>query len=108
MPKSIIEAVKDGWKSLTNAEKTNTDNRKLLTYEPIAGTPFYVTGSSEQGYILTVGKYRVTEPVDTIEEAISKLDTEIWLIISRLVSSYIHFDRCEPITNNLVENSTTK
>ena len=78
-----------------------------MKYEAIEGTPFHVTGSDEQGYILTVGKYRVTEPTTTIEEAIAKLDNDTWLIVSRLIAAYIHFDKhdskanlTEEITNN--------
>lgn len=105
MFEKINKPVKRLWKSLINAVETNTDKKQLTLNRKIKGTPFTLNGNEEQGYILTLGRYRLTEATNTPEEAIEKLDSEPWEIVSRLVSAYIDFEKrlkTEIITEQMI------
>lgn len=108
MLQQMKTAAKNMWKSLTHAVNTDINNRELILARPIKGTPFTLAGNEDQGYFLTIGAYRLTEPETTPEEAVEKLDSETWEIISRLVAAYIHFDKKTDTTtfdqNELIEN----
>lgn len=106
MLKSIKKQAESMWKSLTNVVETNTDKKQLTLNRPIKGTPFTLTGNDETGYFLVLGKYRLTEPERTPEEAVEKLDTETWEIVSRLCAAYIDFEK-RLQTDSITELQTT-
>ena len=92
MSNSIVSQARSMWKSLTNASETATESKKLISNEPIDGTPFHLVGSEEVGYFISLGKYRLTEPSKKEEDALMKLSSEKWQIVARLVAAYIDFD----------------
>lgn len=61
-----------------SAEKNNTDrvNSKLIEYEKIEATPFGIAGNKERGYWVTFGRYRLTEPKETKEDALEEYNKE--------------------------------
>lgn len=93
MFRQMHTAAKSMWRSLINAVETDTDSKQLNLNRPIKGTPFTLSGNEEIGYFLSIGKYRITEPTYTPQEAIEKLDTETWEIVSRLCAAYIDFEK---------------
>lgn len=66
-------------------EKSGNENTELIHREKVERTPFYIVGNEEQGYFLTMGKYRLTEAARTIEEVKEQLETNMWDIILKLV-----------------------
>lgn len=89
----MIKVAKGIWNKLKNTKKSSTDNKNSLLRTEIENTPFHVTGSDDQGYILSIGMYRLTEPAKTAEEALNKLNTEPWNIVSRIVATYLDYDK---------------
>jgi len=66
-------------------KKKQMENQKedLLTREEVKGTPFKIVGVKEQGYFITLGKYRVSNPMTSIEECKEKIDNnDIGLLMS--------------------------
>jgi hypothetical protein len=58
----------------TGAEKQNTPSKPLYEREQIENSPFWIIGNEEEGFNITMGKYKITqEPVKT------KLDALLWL-----------------------------
>lgn len=58
----------------TGAEESNTPSKPLYEREQIENSPFWIIGNEEEGYNITMGKYKITqEPLKT------KLDAIIWL-----------------------------
>lgn len=49
-------------------DKKNSNSEELVTRKEIENTPFVVVGT-EHGYFGVLGKYRLTEPMETEEEA---------------------------------------
>lgn len=74
--------------TLTSAEESqhreNLDT-EIVHREKLDDTPFYVIGNEEQGYFLAFGKFRLTEPRETIDEAKNMLYDKMWDIILKLV-----------------------
>nr|WAE43513.1 MAG: hypothetical protein [Microviridae sp.] len=74
--------------SPTNA--TQADNSESLseqtTVTAIANTPFHTVGNEKSGYGVTFGKYILTTPAATPEEAEAKLSTNFWEILIGLIS----------------------
>lgn len=71
----------------TNADENHNSN---FHSEPLDNTPFRIIGNSEVGYFLTMGKYRLTEHYNTVDEVIETINREQWLIISRMISCFFH------------------
>lgn len=92
MSNQIKTQVKSLWKSLTNAEETKENSSRLITMDPIEGTPFKLCGNDETGYFIAFGKYRLTAPA-TKEEALNKLISEQYDIIARMTSAMIEFEK---------------
>lgn len=75
--------------TLNNVEETHKENYSLIMREKIEKTPFHIIGDEEKGYFIALGKYRVTEPTKTPEEAIQKLDIEKWNILVDVITIII-------------------
>lgn len=60
-------------------------NTELVHREKIEGTPFYIIGNEDEGYFVAMGKYRLTEPEETVTAAMDKLITNQWDIILKMV-----------------------
>lgn len=53
--------------------------------EKIEGTPFYVVGNEEKGYMGTFNRYQVTTPFKTPEEVVDHIEKEKFNIILTMV-----------------------
>lgn len=53
--------------------------------EKIEGTLFSIANDPETGWFLSIGKYIITEPFPTKEEAISQLELDKWNIIMKMI-----------------------
>lgn len=79
------------------------DSTKLIEREPIENTPFWIVGNTENGYILTMGKYKVTQKkFNSIKEAREELENNTWelmLTVIAIVTNDI-IEQNRPVTNN--------
>lgn len=66
--------------------------------EPIPNTPFILIGNQEQGYTITINKYRLIEPKPTKEEALAAIEIEKWNIIANVII----------VTNSIIEETKKK
>lgn len=86
-----------------NADETlNKDSGELIHREKIENTPFYLVGTEEKGYFLTMGKYKLTENQPTKQQALNDLTNERWNIVMRM-SAIIH----ESIANEAIQKIDT-
>lgn len=56
-------------------KNTNNNNSSNYTRQQLDGTPFWIIGNNEEGYKLTMGKYKISNTMATPEEV------ETWLLI---------------------------
>lgn len=70
----------DKLRTQENMEKQEPEE---TIYEALDNTPFILRKVDDK-YFLTLGKYRITEPTNTKEETLEKLETEKWGIITQL------------------------
>lgn len=68
-----------------NQNKEKSSNTQLLEREKVDKTPFYVTGNNDEGFIITLGKWRITEPKATKAEAILEIDNEFWNTMGKMI-----------------------
>lgn len=54
--------------------------------EHIGGTPYWVVGNSDRGYFITFGKWQMTEPEKTLEEALEYYErNEMNIILTTVI-----------------------
>ena len=73
----------DTLRTQSSSEET-PNNNSLIERVRIDGTPFVAIGQ-ENKWFLVLGNYRITEPTETYEETVQKLDTNMWDIIGTLI-----------------------
>lgn len=86
----------------TNADQSNTSNsssskiingneykeeQQIVHRKKIPQTPFEIVGSEELGWILTMGKFRLTDPMKTEEEVVNHLNDESWNVMVKIMYS---------------------
>lgn len=82
-------------KSLTpnNAEENNNSNsgeiKKLVEREQVEDTPFWIVGNKEIGYCLTLGKWKISEYMETMEAVLEYIEKENWKLILTLIGVVI-------------------
>lgn len=84
----------------SNVENNPKENSTLIEYEQIEGTP-YKAVKTEEGWFLTIGNYKLTEPTKTLEETEEKLKTDQWHIMINTMVAINEIDRIrlnQPIT----------
>lgn len=70
---------------------------EVIKNEPIDGTPFNIVGNIEQGFCVTLGRYKVTESVqwdDRNEQTLQELGTKLledhkWNIILNCIAIFV-------------------
>jgi hypothetical protein len=92
---------------LTSADVELQDNPSypLVDVEKIEGTPFHVV-SDENGHIVAIGKYRLSEILENKEDAIELIDSKNWNLIMNLIALITNFEINEKnkITETTNEN----
>lgn len=97
---NIISGIKMWWErmttkespqSLTSAQKTGNNSRSLqIERIVINGSPFTIVGTEKNGYWLTMGKHRITEPYTTKKEVRKKLNKLDWTIVTAMIIAFVH------------------
>lgn len=88
MWKSIITKLKDllNGRSYTQKPENNSDStEKDFTRERLNGTPFDLVNQNNE-WFLVMGNNRITEGKKTEHEAIQLLETDKWLILTRIAA----------------------
>lgn len=78
-------------KSNTNTNASDTHNSNYTNVE-IENTPFRLVGKPEVGYIIVLGKYKLTTEKETEAEALDELENNKWNIIFRLIGTMQQID----------------
>lgn len=80
----------------TNAKEVHKDDSPLIERIEIPTTPFIIVGNKTVGYMLTYGKYQLTEYFDTVDKVQVYLNENTWIITERLIGCMIHFNENNP------------
>lgn len=80
-----------------SANETHNNESHLITRNPVENTPFAVVGNNENGYFLTMGKYRLTDNFQNEEDVIYYLENNTWEIIVTLMTAIIHASQTHKI-----------
>lgn len=92
----------------TSAKKiiNSKSNSKIIDQQPIEGTPFLAVKYGDQ-YFLALGKYRLTEPLPSLEACIEETKDTSWmrlLQIMRVVAEEFYKEKNENKNNNSNSN----
>lgn len=87
MSKSTNNPKKEQSTTSQNVKDQNKQISPLIKREELKGTPFVLikqsTGEKDQ-YFMVMGDHRITEPTNTRQEQIKKLETEKWLLMMHI------------------------
>ncbi len=61
------------------------ENENLIEREPVQNTPFWIIGNKEEGYFLTMGKWRLTDKLTTMDEVEAYLDEHSYEIVMKMI-----------------------
>jgi hypothetical protein len=90
-------------------DHTKQQSGKLWDREQIEHSPFWIVGNKEQGYHITMGKYRLTlenEPLPTALDARIWLETHKWdVILSVALCAYTDMTYKTQDTDKLAKKS---
>lgn len=70
----------------------SNESSNEITSEHIPGTPFTYRRFNDK-HIITMGDYKLTEPFDTREEALSSLQPITWEMIFKVIATAIEIDQ---------------
>lgn len=74
----------------TDVTSTNKPNStELVRKEHVEGTGFDIVGNEEQGYMIALGNYRLTEWRKTIEECRDMIEKRDWELILGMMGACI-------------------
>lgn len=79
MSNTIKTAHGDILNTQNSIEETHNKNYPLVEMEKIEGTPFTLI-HQEQKWFIVMGDHRVTEPTETKQQCLEKLEKEKWLL----------------------------
>lgn len=85
------------WKKFTAIGKKKTDKRlfgsltkeQLMASETINGTPFRINYEKEVGFYITMGDYRLTEPTETWQDQLFKIEDNDWKLHFSVTSAVV-------------------
>lgn len=102
--KSTPTKPKENESTYLNTGEIAKENSPLINREKIEGTPFWLIGILEQGWFIVMGDQRLTEPVETKEQALKLLQTEHWQIMMNMVVTLIETGKKIDIERNKIPN----
>lgn len=74
-----------------------TDNKDYFRREEIIGTPFTMIWEDTKGWYLTIGKYRVSDPVEDKIDLLQMVEEKSWdfliTVIGIVVEQYKNVDK---------------
>lgn len=87
----------------TNVEE-NQSNKSypLVDVEKIEGTPFHIA-SDENGHIIALGKYRLTEILESKELALEMIRNNDWQLTMNLIALITNLEVSNALENKMKE-----
>lgn len=98
MEKQLMKETTDSQNTLHMDVKENHSNSsdlnsEMVTANQIEDTPFSIVGSQAKGYFIAFGKYRVSEPQETEEEALNHFNGKPWNILINTITAIINLNK---------------
>lgn len=66
--------------------KENYSNEELSTFELIPYTPFFVVGDPNKGYAAVMGKFKITETMDSKEQVVELVHAQPYELLITIMS----------------------
>lgn len=105
MSKLTINKQEESSNTQENAENNHNKNSSLHEQIKIEGTPFtlirHVFEDDSVIWFIVMGNYKITEPTETKEEQLEKLETEKWLIIMHMIIICIKKQMENPVVTEM-------
>lgn len=88
------------------------ENQELVKRTEVEGTPFMIITTPDGGSVLTMGKYRISEPMESIEEAQQYAQSKPWTLILCVIMAMVQDEIAQRdenyIANKLNEHANQK
>ena len=83
------QAASELLKLQTNAEEDPNKEKssQLVERQPVGQSILSIVGNREKGYALVIGKHRITDWKDSIEEVENYMVTEFWHVVTMLIAT---------------------
>lgn len=96
--KELLHSLVNAGEQPQNKEQSSEELHQLVERIPITGTPFHTVGNKEQGYFLTLGKYRVSDEFKTKEDLETYIHNEniqnhSWDLIMHLIFTILEYQK---------------
>lgn len=82
-------------------EHLDEEPDELMERQQVRNTPFWIVGNKIDGYYLLMGKYRLSEVFNTIDEVQQWHEQNTWNIILSMIIAVNHTDKQLVETPNL-------
>lgn len=66
--------------------KENSSDEELTTFEQIPYTPFWVAGDPEKGYTAIMGKFKITETMESKQDIVELVNAQPYELLITLMS----------------------
>lgn len=88
--KQLVQTTSHG--SAKKANKSRSESEQLIEQIPVEGTPFTVV-KVEDKWFLAMGKYRLTEPMESKAQALGAAEDKSWFRIIQIIMIIIKQDK---------------
>lgn len=62
---------------------------KIEVQDAVEGTPFTIVGNKEEGYMLVMGQYKLSEKMDHPDDVLKWMETDTWRLNFNFVTTMI-------------------
>lgn len=102
-----------GEKATTHKENYSNEPHETNYFHQAKGTPFFISGNEEKGYIGIMGKYQITETFKTpgeVENYINACPWELLITVMQCTFTYLQTNQAEkpPMTTEQATHVATK
>lgn len=88
-------------------DKTEMGKGQLLETHPIENGPLMIVGNKEAGYFIALGRYRLTQPMETKIDCEIWMDNNQWKLVVLLIATLLEAEtRGKEQENQIPESST--
>jgi hypothetical protein len=92
MPNEQIRPKKETMTDILTTQNSSEENQNkqesgdTFIREQIPNTPFWLVGNEEKGYIIVMGKHRISDYYQTKEDAELSINTQMWKTILNVIA----------------------
>lgn len=76
------------------------DSSNLVENHTVDNTPFNIIGDKEHGYLLRIGRFRLSDRFETKEAVVQWMNDNEWTLITNLILTLITADKEFPQPEN--------